>query len=69
MTDSVSPGRAFRFQALARAARTALHIIFVYWPQRRRQRMILGELSDDHLKDIGVSPAQARREAARPFWD
>ncbi|MCD1635938.1 DUF1127 domain-containing protein [Martelella mediterranea] len=46
-----------------------INTLFIRWPQRRRQRMDLLELSDDHLKDIGVTPAEARREAGRPFWD
>ncbi len=37
--------------------------------QRRRSRIALQELSDEQLKDIGISRADAFREAARPFWD
>lgn len=37
--------------------------------QRRRSRIALMELSDDMLKDIGVSRSEAFREANRPFWD
>ena len=37
--------------------------------QRRRSRLALMELSDDMLKDIGVSRSEAFREANRPFWD
>lgn len=36
---------------------------------RRRQRRDLLELTDEQLRDIGVTPEEARREAARPFWD
>ncbi|WP_338531960.1 DUF1127 domain-containing protein [Nitratireductor thuwali] len=36
--------------------------------QRRRTRMALQELSDHQLKDIGISRADAFREAAKPFW-
>lgn len=35
----------------------------------RRSRAALAALSPDQLRDIGVTPAQARRESARPFWD
>lgn len=41
------------------------------WMERRRQRRQLGELADLNnylLKDIGVSQAEALREAAKPFW-
>ncbi|WP_438748117.1 DUF1127 domain-containing protein [Pararhizobium sp. O133] len=32
-------------------------------------RLALAELTDDQLADIGIRAAEARREAARPFWD
>jgi uncharacterized protein YjiS (DUF1127 family) len=38
------------------------------WLERRRQRRALLELSDDLLKDIGASRADAWREATKPFW-
>ena len=38
------------------------------WLERSRQRMALAELDDRLLRDIGVTSAQARREAAKPFW-
>lgn len=69
MTDSVSDRSFARFGTIRRAARILIHTVFVRWPQRRRQRMALLQLSDDHLKDIGVTPAEARGEAGRPFWD
>lgn len=37
--------------------------------EKRLSRIALSELTDDQLADIGVTPAEARREAARPFWD
>lgn len=37
--------------------------------EKRRSRLALLELNDDQLKDIGISRADACREAARPFWD
>lgn len=36
--------------------------------ERRRQRQALHELSDELLKDIGVSRAEAWAEASRPWW-
>jgi len=36
--------------------------------QRQRQRRDLAALDDDRLRDIGVSRAEARAEAAKPFW-
>ena len=37
--------------------------------ERRRSRLALLEMTDDQLKDIGVSRSEAYREANRPFWD
>lgn len=38
------------------------------WFDRRRQRRVLAELTDDQLRDIGLSRGQAAREASKPFW-
>ncbi|WP_417676135.1 DUF1127 domain-containing protein [Pseudodonghicola sp.] len=38
------------------------------WLMRRRTRMQLSELDAYMLDDIGVTQAQARSEADRPFW-
>lgn len=35
---------------------------------KRRSRIALDEMSDWQLRDIGVSEADARREASIPFW-
>lgn len=37
--------------------------------EQRRSRRALEEMSDSQLKDIGISRADAFREARRPFWD
>ena len=34
-----------------------------------RQRRSLAHLDDHLLRDIGVTPQEAAREAARPIWD
>lgn len=39
------------------------------WRNLARQRRELARLSDEMLKDIGVSRVDALREAKRPFWD
>lgn len=36
--------------------------------QRSRQRRALARLDARLLRDIGVSPEQARRETTKPFW-
>lgn len=35
----------------------------------RRQRSALADLDAHALRDIGLTEAEARREARRPFWD
>ena len=42
---------------------------FAHVTERWRQRRDLRDLTDDQLRDIGLTPNEARREAARPFWD
>jgi len=37
--------------------------------ERRRGRKALLEMTDDQLKDIGLSRSEAHGEAYRPFWD
>jgi uncharacterized protein YjiS (DUF1127 family) len=38
------------------------------WRENARQRRHLLALSDDMLKDIGVSRADAEHEGSKPFW-
>ncbi len=38
------------------------------WCERARQRRALASLDDRLLSDIGVSRAEADREARKPFW-
>lgn len=37
--------------------------------ERRRGRLALLEMTDEQLKDIGISRCDAHREGIRPFWD
>jgi len=39
------------------------------WRALASQRQQLAQLSDEMLKDIGLSRVDALREAKRPFWD
>ena len=39
-----------------------------YWRQQQRARAQLLALDEHGLKDIGISRAQARFEAEKPFW-
>lgn len=38
------------------------------WLARARQRRDLAALDAHLLKDVGVTPGEAAREAAKPFW-
>lgn len=42
---------------------------FNRWRQLSRERDALSNLSDDMLKDIGISREAVQRESRRPFWD
>ncbi|RRI03588.1 DUF1127 domain-containing protein [Mesorhizobium tamadayense] len=37
--------------------------------ERRRGRLALLEMTDEQLKDIGISRCDAHREGIRPIWD
>lgn len=38
------------------------------WVDRHRARRALAALDARMLRDIGVSPAEQRRQCAKPFW-
>jgi uncharacterized protein YjiS (DUF1127 family) len=38
------------------------------WLARWEQRRALEDMTDDQLRDLGLSRVQAGAEAARPFW-
>ena len=38
------------------------------WHEASRQRHLLAQLDDRALEDIGITPAEARREHTSPFW-
>lgn len=39
------------------------------WRKLHRERVQLASLSDDALKDMGLSRADVMEESERPFWD
>ena len=39
------------------------------WSQIAAERRRLARLDREQLADIGITPAEAAREASRPFWD
>jgi uncharacterized protein YjiS (DUF1127 family) len=63
------PGRRGRpVQRLIRRVDRAITTL-LRWQELARQRRALLGLDDHMLKDIGLSRADALREAERPFWD
>jgi len=42
--------------------------VLLRWLTLYRQRQELARLSDDALKDIGMSRADIEQEISRPFW-
>ncbi len=51
-----------------RAAFASTAATLKLWYQRARQRRRLAQLDEHLLRDIGITPEQARREARKPFW-
>ncbi|MGR3803959.1 DUF1127 domain-containing protein [Marinibacterium profundimaris] len=45
-----------------------LAAVIVQWDHRKRSRNHLSRLEDHMLEDIGMTRAEARKEASRPFW-
>jgi uncharacterized protein YjiS (DUF1127 family) len=54
--------------ALTSSARPSLFATVALWADRSSQRRTLAALTFEELKDIGVDPADAMQEAAKPFW-
>lgn len=42
--------------------------LFIIWQERSRQRRHMLNLSDEALKDVGLSRADIEGEAQKPFW-
>lgn len=40
-----------------------------HWRALPSQRLALTQLGAETLKDVGITPEQAKQEAKRPFWD
>jgi uncharacterized protein YjiS (DUF1127 family) len=57
--------------AVSRAWRLLLQV--VSWigerEEKRLSRIALAELTDEQLADIGVTAAEARREASQAYWN
>lgn len=55
-------------QSLWRATQRTV-VTLLRWQELAHERHALMELDDRLLKDLGLSRADAVREASRPFWD
>ena len=69
-STSVTALAYLQSRPLTPTATLAVHfaVVLVSWAERRRSRIALSRLDDHMLDDIGVSRAQAQKEAQRPFW-
>ena len=69
---SASTGLGHRIQvALPRVPAHWLRrsqLMLARFAARRRQRQALAVLDARLLRDVGITPDQARAEAAKPFW-
>ncbi|HSA80924.1 MAG TPA: DUF1127 domain-containing protein [Geminicoccaceae bacterium] len=64
--DRATAGRP---AARLRAALSWVILTLLRWQELARQRRALAAMSDHMLKDLGLTRADALREAGRPFWD
>ena len=65
MTLSLSRTDRITCSPRGHSQRVTLVTYLEIWKQRRA----LARLDINALKDLGISQNDARREAARPFWD
>ena len=56
-----------RVPALARVL-AYLATVVTYWSIRSRTRKHLAAVPDCILRDIGLTPGQAKAESRKPFW-
>lgn len=43
-------------------------LCLIEWPRRWNQRQDLAELTEEQLRDLGLSRQDALAESRRPFW-
>jgi uncharacterized protein YjiS (DUF1127 family) len=67
-TDNVGRGRPAYISKLVIVV-TSIVVRLERRLEKRRSRLALLELTDDQLKDIGISRADAHREGLRSFLD
>ena len=62
-----APASRVALRGIARRTRTILSRL-AEWQERSEQRKHLAGMNERMLKDIGISRADAAREANKPFW-
>ena len=67
--DRAPAGPAGQLAERLRAALSWVILTLLRWQELARQRRALARLGDRMLKDLGLTRADALREAGRPFWD
>jgi len=65
--DTIAPATPYRSFGLPPWMALAFQELGA-WIERSRQRRRLAELNDAALKDIGLTRADVRIEANKPFW-
>jgi uncharacterized protein YjiS (DUF1127 family) len=45
-----------------------IHGVLAAWRRRAQGRAQLAQFGERELRDIGLTPADAARECAKPFW-
>lgn len=45
-----------------------VHATLTEWRARRRERAELAQMTPAELRDIGITPYDARTEVRKPFW-
>lgn len=62
-----------RSMSTATGRKTVSLLAIIGWIEaifdRRRSRLALAEMTDEQLKDIGISRYDAHQEARRSFWN
>lgn len=64
LTTTSSVSSAINFKHIF----SAMWKTVVMWHSRARQRQELAQLSDDQLKDIGITREAAKQESLKCFW-
>lgn len=57
----------FGFSRLSLVVATVQYLA-AEWRRRARSRMMLAQMSDRDLRDIGITRAEAAHESVKPFW-